>query len=142
MRSRLYAPMYRARRRIKACVLIVEDDACIRQMLREVLELEGYAIYGEAEHGLDGLELLRLSFSPLLVLTGHMMPVMSGLEMLEAAARDERLSAMHRYVMQTAAAPWVRGAAVLAELGVPVVAKPFTVDELLRVVERSLHGAA
>jgi len=135
-------PIYRAggRRRAKPSVLIVEDDPCIRRLLREVLELEGYPIYGAAEHGIEGLVLLRFSQQPLVVVTGHIMPVMTGLDMLEEVARDPKLAARHRYVMATAAVNLVHGAAVLDELDAAFVPKPFTVEQLLDAVERAARG--
>lgn len=61
-------------------ILIVEDDADIREGVRILLEGEGYSIM-EAENGRKGLELL--SEEPDLVILDAMMPGMSGLKTCE-----------------------------------------------------------
>ncbi len=61
-------------------ILIVEDDADIREGVRILLEGEGYSIM-EAENGRKGLELL--SEEPDLVILDVMMPGMSGLKTCE-----------------------------------------------------------
>jgi GAF domain-containing protein/CheY-like chemotaxis protein/anti-sigma regulatory factor (Ser/Thr protein kinase) len=67
----------RAHRRDRP-VLIVDDDAEIRELLRRMLEPEGYAIV-EAENGRVALERLH-GVSPSVVLLDLMMPEMDGFE--------------------------------------------------------------
>lgn len=64
----------------KGCVLIVEDDADIREGVRILLESENYSIL-EAENGRKGLELLDENID--LVILDVMMPGMSGLRTCE-----------------------------------------------------------
>ena len=61
-------------------ILIVEDDADIREGVRILLEGEGYSV-SEAENGRKGLELLKEE--PDLVILDVMMPGMSGLKTCE-----------------------------------------------------------
>lgn len=61
-------------------ILIIEDDADIREGVRILLEGEGYSVM-EAENGRKGLELL--SEEPDLVILDVMMPGMSGLKTCE-----------------------------------------------------------
>jgi CheY-like chemotaxis protein len=63
-------------RRDGARVLVVEDDAATRELLRRYLEAEGWAV-DEAENGQAGLEAVRRRV-PTLVLLDLMMPVMDG----------------------------------------------------------------
>jgi CheY-like chemotaxis protein len=58
-------------------ILVVEDDADIRDVLVEVLELEGYEI-AVAGNGREALEHLRRAKRPDLILLDLMMPVMDG----------------------------------------------------------------
>ncbi len=68
-------------------VLVVEDDADIRSMLKRTLEREGWHVV-EAANGRDGLT-RAAEASPALVLLDLMMPEMDGFEFLEAfRARD------------------------------------------------------
>ena len=59
-------------------VLVVDDDATLRQLLRRMLEPEGYTVV-EAENGRVALERLR-GVSPSVVLLDLMMPEMDGFE--------------------------------------------------------------
>ena len=59
-----------------ASVLVVEDDSTTREMLRRLLEKEGWAV-SEAENGRVGLERIREN-RPGLVLLDLMMPEMDG----------------------------------------------------------------
>ena len=68
-------------------VLVVDDDAGLRQLLRRMLEPEGYAVV-EAENGLVALERLR-DVSPSVVLLDLMMPEMDGFEFVAELRRHE-----------------------------------------------------
>ncbi len=80
-RARLAAVLARHRRSASSSVLIVEDDADTRDMLRRTLEKEGWSV-SEAANGRIGLERVRAE-SPALVLLDLMMPEMDGFEFLE-----------------------------------------------------------
>lgn len=62
-------------------ILIVEDDAYLRDFYVELLKSEGYEIF-TAENGAAGLETVKFQ-KPNLVLTDLMMPVMDGKMMLQ-----------------------------------------------------------
>jgi CheY-like chemotaxis protein len=68
-------------------VLLVEDDATARSMMKRVLEKEGWTVT-EAENGRVALECLDESV-PALVLLDLMMPEMDGFEFIEALRRSE-----------------------------------------------------
>ena len=59
-------------------VLIVEDDAAIRDGLAELLELEGYTV-SRAIHGRDSLNQLQAGLRPDAIVLDIVMPVMDGL---------------------------------------------------------------
>ena len=63
-------------------ILVVDDDAAIRELLHFVLEEEGYEVI-EAVDGAEGLQ--RYQVEPTdLVITDLKMPGMDGLELLQA----------------------------------------------------------
>jgi CheY-like chemotaxis protein len=68
-------------------VLIVEDDANLRQMLRRMLEGEGWPVE-EAENGAMALERVRRR-EPSVMVLDLMMPVMDGFEVLTELRRHQ-----------------------------------------------------
>lgn len=68
---------------MKSGVLIVDDLQFVRVSIREILEKEGIRIAGEAENGLNALELFEEK-KPDIVLLDITMPVMDGLTALKA----------------------------------------------------------
>lgn len=123
----------------KPTVLIVDDDPSIRTMLAEMLSLEGYD-WQPASQGGEALDLLRASNEGMVVLLGLVMPVVDGLEVLEAVAADETLAARHAIVMVTGSvesATTSRVAELRARLGVPLVAKPCTLPRIIEAVEEA-----
>jgi CheY-like chemotaxis protein len=80
-RAQLRAVLARHRRAPGAGVLIVEDDAATRTVLRRSLERDGWAVR-EAENGRVGLERVAEE-EPALILLDLMMPEMDGFEFLD-----------------------------------------------------------
>lgn len=67
-------------------ILVVDDEAQIRTMLTQMLELEGYTVL-TAENGEEGLTLVgRYAFD--LVITDMIMPVKDGLKFIMELVRD------------------------------------------------------
>jgi signal transduction histidine kinase/DNA-binding response OmpR family regulator len=69
-------------------VLVVEDDDATREMLRRMLEKEGWAVEA-AENGRDGLERVA-ACRPDLILLDLMMPEMDGFEFVEELRRNKK----------------------------------------------------
>jgi CheY-like chemotaxis protein len=66
-------------------ILIVDDFEAGRRILREKLEMQGYACQ-EVENGLEAMETLQdKSFD--LIITDNRMPVMTGLELIQTLAK-------------------------------------------------------
>jgi len=67
-----------------ATILVVEDDALILQGIRDILELQNYAVT-TATSGLEGLDVLRqMESAPDLIISDIMMPYMNGYEFFKA----------------------------------------------------------
>jgi CheY-like chemotaxis protein len=67
-------------------VLIVEDEAPLRNAVADILAFEGFTVF-QAKNGQEGLD-LALKEHPDLTLLDLMMPVMDGLTMLEKLRQD------------------------------------------------------
>lgn len=71
-------------------VMVIDDDADIRQSVREVLEDAGYRVE-VASNGRDALDrLIRGDFQPRVILLDLMMPVMDGHTFMEELGRLPR----------------------------------------------------
>jgi CheY-like chemotaxis protein len=69
------------------CILIVEDDANIREVLKLALDFEGYRVF-TATNGKEAFEALAKIPRPGLILLDLMMPIMNGWEFVENKNKD------------------------------------------------------
>lgn len=73
-------------------VLIVEDDQAVREMIKDILEIEGYQV-ATAVDGREGIERLKsLSPNPCVILLDLMMPETSGWQFLDFQRSNPKLS--------------------------------------------------
>lgn len=113
-------------------VLIVDDDDDVRQLIKDILEEEGYDVL-VARHGGDALAQLRTKKpAPCVILLDLMMPVMDGWEFLAEQHTDASLKAIP-IVLFSADRSMNERAAALGAAG--VLSKPVHLEDLLRVVE-------
>ena len=72
-------------------ILVVEDDADIRECLQEALEMIGYPSHACC-NGREALELLENIEAPSLILLDLMMPVMNGHEFCEVKKTNPKIA--------------------------------------------------
>lgn len=106
-------------------VVIVDDDEDLREALGDALAAHGYAVYRAAD-GQEALDLLRRIPRPLAILTDLTMPGMNGYTFLDRLASDPALRDIPRLA--------VAGHRSTPIYGVPVLTKPFELDELLHAL--------
>jgi signal transduction histidine kinase/CheY-like chemotaxis protein len=116
-------------------VLLVEDDPDVRDIVCEMLRLGGFEVV-VADGGENALGILseRTGFS--LVLTDVVMPSMSGFDLAEQI-QEQELDVPIALISGYAAGG--RAGAAGAEMSLPRIAKPFSLDELLGFVHRQLR---
>jgi CheY-like chemotaxis protein len=116
-------------------VLVVDDDAAIRETLHQLLDDDGYAVM-LAPDGIVALEMLREAPHPMVVLLDLMMPRLDGFGVLAAVMADGRLQRQHRYVIMTASASALSGTAALVidQLDALSLIKPLNIERLLDLV--------
>ncbi len=109
-------------------VLVVEDDAALCEMLREVLEGEGYRVEVAAN---GGAGLARLAVGGVdLVLLDLRLPDIDGLEFCAAVRAGARQARVPILCLSGASAPDEVEAALTAGADA-YLAKPFDFDDLL-----------
>lgn len=115
-------------------VLVVDDDKEIRETFSDALTYEGYPV-ATAGNGAEALAYLRANPPPCLVLLDLMMPVLNGLEFLEALQHETAVAPVPIIVVSAAARDQVAQA-----LRYPGVSgrldKPVHLSSLLQTVER------
>jgi len=116
-----------------ARILVAEDEESVRSFVARALEHHGHSVV-QAADGAAALERLGLEEFDLL-LTDIVMPLMDGIALALAAARDHpRL----RILMMTGYAEEKRRAHNLQALIHDVISKPFSLAQLLAAVDRAL----
>lgn len=121
-----------------SAVLIVDDDEDIREVVRALLEDEGYHVE-EARQGEEALRILKKSPHRFVVLLDLRMPVLDGLGVVSAIAGDSVLRHRHVYILVTADNRTLPLSFVqqLTTLEIPVLPKPFEEHKLFALVAHS-----
>lgn len=115
----------------KLCkALVVDDDPIIRDMMVDILDIEGYSIH-TACSGYEALEILG-GEEDYLVFLDLMMPGMSGEALCAALDADPAWRRRHVIVLMSAMGT-AEGGSLNVDATIP---KPFSVDEVLAVVQQ------
>ena len=119
----------------KARVLVIDDEADIRESLQTLLEMEGYEV-GLAHNGADGERKFEQRAWDL-VLLDLMMPDKSGMEVL----RDIRERDRHTPIFMITAFGTLEAAVKAVKLGATdYLSKPWDNDKLLIEIDRAISG--
>jgi len=118
-----------------ATVLIADDASFMRQMIREIIEPEGYEVVSEANNGVEAIERFE-EFSPDIVTMDIVMPKQSGIDAVKdilvryPAARIVMCSALGQetLVMES-----------LEAGAMDFIVKPFRPESVLGTLERILE---
>lgn len=117
-------------------ILIVEDDADIREALVEFLSESGFSVQA-AENGAKALELLRSGLRPELILLDLMMPVMDGFAFREEQLKDPQISGIPVMVMSADGNISQKQSRIGA---VDYLRKPLDIYELAETLNKRLKG--
>jgi CheY-like chemotaxis protein len=118
-----------------ARILVIDDEEILHVSLRRTLGRQGHEVHAVLS-GPEGLQLMKSNEYDLII-TDLMMPDMDGIELLECMeAQDITVP-----VLMITGYPSIRTAVKALRLGaVDYLAKPFTRQELLGPVNRTLRG--
>ena len=120
-------------------VLLVEDEADVRELAREILEMAGYTVL-EAPTGADALRLCVQHRDEIcLLLTDVVMPQMSGPDL---ARQVEEIRPGTKVVYMSGYTDDALGHHGVLDPGIVLLPKPFTPDGLLRGLRQALDAPA
>jgi len=121
-------------------ILIVDDFATMRKVIRNLLKQGGYENIVEAEDGAAALKILK-SQPVDFIISDWNMPNMSGLELLKAVRADDELKAL-QFLMVTAEALKDNVVAAVKAGVSNYIVKPFTAEVLNEKIEKIVKSLA
>ncbi len=114
-------------------VLIVEDDAAMRELLVDEIGEAGYQVL-QAQGGREGVDIVRREAVDL-VITDLRMPDLDGFDLI----RDLKASPGSPHIVMITAFGSIQSAIKAVKLGAyDYITKPFEIEELLLVLEKAL----
>jgi CheY-like chemotaxis protein len=115
----------------RCTVLVVDDDAEVRELLRLFLSADGYQVAGVA-NGREALHHLRSHEETCIILLDLMLPIMDGVHFRTVQLRDRSLAWIPLVVMSAAVDADRRA----RELGARrFIQKPLNLDEVRQVLQ-------
>jgi two-component system chemotaxis response regulator CheY len=120
-----------------ARVLIADDASFMRQMIREIIEPEGYEVVGEATNGIEALELFH-ELQPDLVTMDIVMPKRSGIDAVKAILAEQPSACV---VMCSALGQETLVMEALQAGARDFIVKPFKPDSVISTLKKVLEKA-
>jgi len=118
-------------------ILLVDDFATMRKVIKNLLKQSGYNNIVEAEDGVDALKVLKAEKVDF-VISDWNMPNMTGLELLKAVRADSDLSGLP-FLMVTAEG-LKENVVVAVKAGVNnYIVKPFTAEVLNEKIKKIIE---
>lgn len=114
-------------------ILVVDDEAVIRDMMTDILDLEGYPIE-VARNGREALDILASADAQTsyLIFLDLMMPVLDGYEFSQTLSQDPARRQQHIIVLMSALDQLAKATTLRVDQTMP---KPFTVDDIMHVIQ-------
>jgi len=118
-------------------ILIVDDAAFMRMMIKNILTKNGYEVVGEAENGAVALQMYK-ELKPDLVTMDITMPEMDGIQGVKAI---RAVDANANIIMCSAMGQQTMVMEAIQAGAKDFIVKPFQQDRILQAVERVLSRA-
>ncbi len=115
-------------------ILVVDDAAFMRMMIKDVLTKNGFDVAGEAENGAQAVEKFK-ELSPDLVIMDITMPEMTGIEALKAI---RAVDANARVIMCSAMGQQAMVIEAIQAGAKDFIVKPFQPDRVCEAVRKVL----
>jgi len=116
-------------------VLIVDDAAFMRMMIKDIFTKNGYDVVGEAENGAKAIEKYK-ELSPDLEIMDITMPEVSG---IEAVKEIRKLDSQSKIIMCSAMGQQAMVIESIQAGARDFIVKPFQADRMLEAVKKVLN---
>ncbi|MFT8313962.1 MAG: response regulator [Clostridium sp.] len=117
-----------------AKVLIVDDAAFMRMMIKDILEKNGFEVTGEASNGLKAVELYKKE-RPDVVTMDITMPDMDGIEAVKAIKEFDPTA---RVIMCSAMGQQTMVMDAIKAGAKDFIVKPFQADRVLEAIRKAI----
>ena len=118
-------------------VLIADDASFMRQMIRDIIEPEGYEVVGEASDGVEVVEKFK-KLRPDVVMMDIVMPKRSGIDAVKAIRAED---AGARVVMCSALGQDALVSEAIQAGAKDFIVKPFKPDAVLATLRKAVEKA-
>lgn len=115
-------------------ILIVDDAAFMRMMIKDILTKNGYDVVGEAENGMKAVEKYK-EVSPELVIMDITMPEMDGIQAVKAI---KEIDGAAKIIMCSAMGQQAMVIEAIQSGAKDFIVKPFQADRILEAVKKIL----
>lgn len=115
-----------------AKILIVDDAAFMRMMIKDILQKNGYEVVGEAANGLQAIELYK-AHQPDLVTMDITMPEMDG---IEAVKQIKAINSNAKIIMCSAMGQQSMVMDAIKAGANDFIVKPFQADRVLEAIKK------
>lgn len=115
-------------------VLLVDDAAFMRMMLKDILTKNGYSVVGEAENGVKAIERYK-ELKPSLVILDITMPEMDG---IQAARGIKAIDPNATIIMCSAMGQQAMVIESIQAGARDFIVKPFQADKIIEAVQKVL----
>lgn len=115
-----------------ANILIVDDAAFMRMMIKDILTKNGYVVVGEAENGLKAVEKFK-EHSPDLVIMDITMPEMDG---IQAVKQIKAINSSAKIIMCSAMGQQAMVIESIQAGARDFIVKPFQADRVVEAVKK------
>jgi len=113
-------------------IVIVEDDDSLREEISTVLKKHGYTIYS-ANEGKKAMQVLEPLRASCVLLVDLMMPQVDGWELISMIRDHSERHELNHHIILISGSESVEQ--IARQEGTGYLSKPFTVPDLLRVLE-------
>jgi two-component system chemotaxis response regulator CheY len=117
-----------------ASILIVDDAAFMRMMIKDILSKNGFNVVGEAENGLRAVEKYR-ELNPDLVIMDITMPEMDG---IQSVKQIKALNSSAKIIMCSAMGQQAMVIESIQAGARDFIVKPFQADRVVEAVKKAV----